>query len=278
MKTTSLTSYLIRKNIAVPQDHGSWVFLLSPLLIGLFASKSFSVASAWLILVTFAAFMIRQPLTITAKIYSGRRAIGDLKAAWFWIAVYGLMAILAFVKLVLLGFAYLSILAIPAIFVLVINLILIKKHSERHKIGLLIAGAGALALTAPASLWVGQGSYDPSGWGLFLLTWLQAAASIIYAYLRLDQRTLQSLPNTTTKLRMGRWTLLFTGINLFAILLLVLFNLLPKLIWLPYAVQFGEAIRGTLKPAIGIKVVLIGAQLTVVSAIFTALFIGTWGL
>ncbi|MBI1855919.1 MAG: YwiC-like family protein [Chloroflexi bacterium] len=32
----------LRKQIAIPQDHGSWVFILSPLIVGIFAGKTFS--------------------------------------------------------------------------------------------------------------------------------------------------------------------------------------------------------------------------------------------
>jgi hypothetical protein len=36
---------LFRRQIALPQDHRSWVFLFSPLLIGLLAGKTFSPAA-----------------------------------------------------------------------------------------------------------------------------------------------------------------------------------------------------------------------------------------
>ena len=70
--TTPFPASLIRRQIALPQDHGSWVFLLSPLLIGLFAGGWVS-ASAYLVLAAMAAFLIRQPVTMLVKIYSHRR-------------------------------------------------------------------------------------------------------------------------------------------------------------------------------------------------------------
>lgn len=43
-------SSLFIRQIALPQDHGSWVFLLSPLLIGLFAGGKFSLAARfWMV-------------------------------------------------------------------------------------------------------------------------------------------------------------------------------------------------------------------------------------
>jgi hypothetical protein len=36
---------IFRSHIAVPQDHGSWVFLFTPLATGLFAGGSFTIGS-----------------------------------------------------------------------------------------------------------------------------------------------------------------------------------------------------------------------------------------
>ncbi len=95
MQIDSLTQNLIRRHIALPTDHGSWVFLLSPLLIGLFAGGQWSTASFYLIMAALTAFLIRQPTTIAVKVYSQRRSRRDLPAAWFWILVYGLVGLLA---------------------------------------------------------------------------------------------------------------------------------------------------------------------------------------
>jgi hypothetical protein len=53
-----------KKQIALPQDHGSWIFILSPLLIGIFAGGNFSHATLNIIVAAMSAFMIRQPMTI----------------------------------------------------------------------------------------------------------------------------------------------------------------------------------------------------------------------
>lgn len=39
---------IFRRHIALPQDHGSWVFILSPLLIGLFAAGKVTLAAVGL--------------------------------------------------------------------------------------------------------------------------------------------------------------------------------------------------------------------------------------
>jgi hypothetical protein len=69
--------------------------------------------------------------------------------------------------------------------------------------GVEIVASGILALAAPAAFWVGRGYPDPQGWVLFGLVWLQSAASIVYAYLRLEQRSLTDVPKFPTSLSMA---------------------------------------------------------------------------
>ncbi|MBK5108482.1 MAG: hypothetical protein JJE12_10125, partial [Anaerolineales bacterium] len=45
MSSQNNKSKLFLRHVALPSDHGSWVFLLSPLLIGLFAGDSWSTAT-----------------------------------------------------------------------------------------------------------------------------------------------------------------------------------------------------------------------------------------
>jgi hypothetical protein len=82
---------IFRKYIALPADHGSWVFLLCPLSIGLFAGGSWSVSTLLLILAATTAFLVRQPVTILVKIYSHRRSRIDLFAAWFWTFIFSVI-------------------------------------------------------------------------------------------------------------------------------------------------------------------------------------------
>jgi hypothetical protein len=267
---------LFQRHVALPSDHGSWVFLLSPLLIGLFAGNSWSVGAVFLIITALAAFLMRQPVTIVVKVYSGRRNRRDLPAAWFWIGIYGLIAALGLAGLIAQGFAYLLILALPGILVFSWHLFLVSQRAERRQIGVEIVASGVLALTAPAGYWIGVGNLDPVGWLLLALTWLQSAASIVYAYLRLEQRELDSLPDLRTRLRMGRRALIYTSFNQVFVIALALIDLVSPLLFLPYALQMVETIWGTLKPAIGKRPTAIGFRQLIVSSLFTLLFILTW--
>jgi hypothetical protein len=276
------SSSLFRRHIALPGDHGSWVFLFSPLLIGLFAGGQFTPASLTLVVAALAAFLLRQPATILVKIYSRRRPRRELPAAWFWLCVYALIAGLAVAALVVQGYSYLLILALPGIPVFAWHLLLVSRRAERRQMGVELVATGVLALAAPAAYWVGVGRPDPLGWWLLALVWAQSAASIVYAYLRLEQRELKPPPGTATRsewlqrVRMGRRALLYTSFNLVAVAALSLAGVLPPLLPLPYALQWAESVWGTLRPAYGLRPTAIGLRQLAVSSLFTILFIVTW--
>ena len=162
----NLSQYL-KKHIALPQDHGSWVFLFSPLLIGLFAAPRWDGATLLLCIGGLAAFLLRQPLTILVKIYSGRRSHKELPAAIFWSLLYGGIGILAGAGLIAVGHGYLLYLAIPAVPVFLWHLKLVSRRAERRQAGLEIVATGTLALTAPAAYWLGSNGYRPEGWLLW---------------------------------------------------------------------------------------------------------------
>ncbi|HJS19973.1 MAG TPA: YwiC-like family protein [Anaerolineales bacterium] len=267
-----------RKQIYLPQDHGSWVFIFSPLLIGLFAGGGISLASFYLIVAAIAAFLIRQPITIAVKAYSGRRPRSDLPAAGFWILVYGFFTLLALTGLISSGHGYILILAVPGLAVFAWHLWLVSRREERRQVNVEIIATGVLALAAPAAYWVGLGRYDPTGWWLWLLTWLQNAASIVYAYLRLEQREWTQVPPRAETWSAGLRAFMYTSFNLAFTLTLGMISILPRFIFIPYLVQWGETVWGIFHPAVKWKPTRIGIRQLIVSTLWTILFIITWRL
>ena len=169
-------------------------------------------------------------------------------------------------------------LALPGIPVFVWHLYLVSRRAERRQPGVEIIGSGVLALSAPAAYWVGIGEPDPTGWWLFALTWLQSAASIVYAYLRLEQRELKETPARPTQIRMAARALLYTTFNVSVVIILSIQSRLPQYLFIPYALQWLETLWGTLNPAVGFKPTRIGLRQLAVSSLFTLLFILTWSV
>jgi hypothetical protein len=265
-----------KKHIAIPQDHGSWVFILSPLLIGTFVGGNFNSSTLSLFIGAMSAFMIRQPMTVYVKAISGRRPKSDLSPARFWLLIYGSIATLALTALILQGFGFVLYLAIPAAPVFAWHLWLVSQRIERKQAGIEIVATGVLSLSAPAAYWVALGGYDPLGWWLWVWTWLQSAASIVYAYLRLEQRELNAQPENSELWRKGKRALIYTSFNLFASLMLGWANLIPQLIFIPFLLQWIETLWGITHPAIGWKPTRIGMRQLIFSTLWTILFIICW--
>lgn len=267
---------LFNRYIALPQDHGSWVFLLSPLLIGLFAGGSWSAASVLLTLAALAGFLIRQPVTTAVKIYSGRRARRELPAAFFWTGIYSLCGLAALAGLIALGYGYLLYLALPGVPVFAWHLALVSRRAERRQLGIELIASGVLALAAPAAFWVGVGNPHPAGWLLWALTWLQSAASIVYAYLRLEQREWKQIPGLPVRLKRAARALAYTSFNLALSGGLALASAVPAWLVLPFGFQWAESVWGALRPALAVRPTAIGMRQLIVSTIFTLLFILAW--
>jgi len=270
------TKTIFKRHIAIPQDHGSWVFILSPLLIGLFAGERFTPASINLIVAAMGVFLLRQPVSMAVKAYAGRRPRTDLPSARFWMLVYGAVILLALAGLVAEGYFFILYLAVPGIPVFIWHLYLVSRRAERRQAGVEILATGALSLAAPAAYWIGQGGYDPLGWALWLLTWLQSAASIVYAYLRLEQRRQVEAPGRSEGWRMGARALQYTSFNLMLSFILGWIAWLPRWIFAPFLVQWLETLWGVTHPATGWKPTKIGIHQLIVSTLFTVLFIVTW--
>jgi hypothetical protein len=269
---------LFLRRVALTNQHGSWVFLLSPLAIGLAAANDWHRGVIFLTAAALSGFLLHHPLTLALKMAGGRKSRRNLPAVVFWVAVYGLLLLVSLGGLILTGRSYLLILSVPAGAVFLWYLYLVYRHEERRQLGLELVGSGVLALAAPAGYWVGVGSVDPTGWWLWGLTWLQSAASIVYAYLRLEQRELEQAPSLRKQIQMGVRAFMYVSFNLAAVGLLSAFGLVPEWLFVPYLVQWLETSWGITHPAVGWKPSRIGWRQLTVSTLFTVLFILAWRL
>lgn len=275
LQVLPLQKVLKAKHIAIPAEHGAWVFLFSPLLVGL-AIGGLSRGSLPLLFALLAAFLIRQPLSIMVKVLSGRRQKKDLYPAVIWLIIYGVILIASLIALILLKYQFILYLAIPAIPVFIWHLWLVSKRAERRQMVIEIVAGGVLALAAPAAYWVGLERYAALGWLLWALTWLQVVGTILTAYLRLHQRQLRELPPRLNLLKMSAQALFFNTILFAAVVILAMMGWVPALLPLAYLIQPLEVIWGTLHPAIKVSPVKIGIRQLVISSLFTLVFITTW--
>jgi len=269
---------VFRKHVALPGDHGSWVFLFSPLLIGLWAGGRLTTVSWYLVAASLCGFLSRQPITILVKVASGRRGRQDLAPAVFWTGVYAAIGLLHVAGLVMRGFGYVLYLAVLGVPVFAWYLVLVSRKSERRRIGVELCATAVLGLNATAGYWIGIGRYDSTGWLLWALVWIQTAVSIVYTYLRLEQRSWPDVTDAGTKLRAARTPLAFATLNLVLVVTLAARGIVPGGLFVAFVPQWLETIAGTLRPAVRLKPVAIGMRQLFVSIAFTALFMLVWRL
>ena len=263
------------RHIALPAEHGAWVFLFSPLIIGL-ATGGVRPASLLLFAALMAAFLIRQPVTIATKVFSGRRPKSELAPAGVWLALYGLLGSAAAVGLALLGYGYLFWLVLPGLPIFAWHLWLVRRRAERRQMLVEIVAGGVLALSAPAAYWLGRAQVLPAGWLLWGLTWLQGAGTILYAYLRLEQRALKQPPTQAQARAMARPAFWYNLAALVLVVGLAAARVVPVLLPLAYLIQPLEVLWGARHPALGVRPKAIGFRQLAVSALFTLVFILCW--
>ncbi len=268
---------LLKRHIALPQQHGAWALWLAPYAIGVGVGRDITPALGWLTLATTGAFLALQPLTQLVKIAAGRRSARDQAPALVWLAVYGLLGLVGTAGLVATGQGWVLVLGALALSILVWQMFLVARRAERGQMGVEILGAAALALGAPAAYGVAVGGPGLTGVWLWTLCALQAAGGVVYIFATLVYRRMSALPDWSERWRIaGRSTLLHVAMWL-VVGLLVAASQIPMGVLLPFSLLLAEAIYGgLLRPPVGVKPTRIGVRQTVVTALFALLVVAAY--
>jgi hypothetical protein len=94
--------------------------------------------------------------------------------------------------------------------------------------------------------------------------------------MRLDHRTQAQIPARAEKILLGKRALMYTSFNFVATLMLGTIGWLPRFIFIPFLLQFGETLWWAFNPDIKAKPKSIGFRQLAVSSLFTILFIIFW--
>ena len=263
-------------NYAIPNEHGIWALWLSPFLIGWGVAGTGTAATLWTFGAILFAFLARHPLIILVKVRAGRRKQEDYRPAILWTAGYSLIATFFALLIVLSGEGLLLILLIPAIVLLIWHLRLVYRRKERQ-LPVELVGSGILAMAASAAHISSTGSWTETAGLLWLLTWGYAAVSIVYIYLRLDQRQIEEADkmdlSRSRRLNMGRSAMQIAAVALLLVTAGTYFRVLPRFAPLPFIITQVQVIAGTLRPAIGASPSRIGLVQVGAFLIFTTLTI-----
>lgn len=184
---------LFRKSIVVPTEHGAWSWLLVPWLVGAavgLAAPARADLAALALLLTLvgglSAYLIRQPATAYLRIRQGRGRQADRPLALGWMAGFGLAALACLVGLLLLGRTTLLGLAVPFLGLLAVYLVAARAgRAAMRSLGMELAGAAGLALSAPAAYVAATGQLSPTALALWALLALQNVTGVLYVRQRL---------------------------------------------------------------------------------------------
>jgi hypothetical protein len=182
-----------RKSLVVPTEHGAWSWLLTPWLVGAVVGLAAPVAAplpGLALLLTLvgglSAYMIRQPATAWLRIRRGRGRKADQPLALAWASGFSLLALACLLGLLLLGRTALLGLAVPFGVILVAYLLAARRgRAAMRSLGMELAGAAGLALTASAAYVAATGELTGGALGLWALLALQNVTGVLYVRQRL---------------------------------------------------------------------------------------------
>jgi len=177
---------IFRRSLILPAEHGSWSWLLVPYLLGAAVAGRFTFATLLVLLGGLSIFLMRQPATAWLRVRQGkgRRSDGPLAAGWT--IGLGLLGVLSLAGLLALGHDELLLLGAPLALVMAAYLfIALQRRAQLRSLGMEIAGAVALAVTAPAAYAAGTGELDQIAWMLWLLAGLMDGLGVLYVRRRI---------------------------------------------------------------------------------------------
>lgn len=232
---------LWRKHVVLPAEHGSWAWLLVPFGVGTAVAGQFTLASLLTLLGGLAVFMMRQPATIWFRARRGRarKADGRLAAGWLvgWSAV-GLLCLFGLLWLERLALAWLL---LPTLLIMGLYLVAARYgRSGLRSLGMEIAGAAALAMTAPAAVVAATGSLSLWAWGLWGVMAGQNALGAWYVRLRIHDTHQRAINRTAV------W--LAHALGLLLIALAGLSGIAPLAAALPFAAFLARAVWAARQP------------------------------
>jgi hypothetical protein len=186
-----------RKQLVIPTEHGSWSWLLVPYFVGLLVAREWNLAAVLVLIGGMAGFLVRQPAISWMRIRSGRGRKSDLGLAKAWTVGLGLIAVICFLWLLLLGRAMLLWLLIPMVVIFVLYLVASRqRRSSVRTLWMEVAGAAGLAATAPAAYIAATGTLDGTAWALWGLMAGQNMLGVLYVRLRIADTHDRSMSRT----------------------------------------------------------------------------------
>lgn len=180
--SASVSAIKVRtRAIALPNEHGSWGFLLEPLVAGLAIGAS--MPAAWIGVAYFGAFLMRQPLKIYVADRLSGRDLPQTSAALRFIAYFGLIYLVGVAGS--LAFAELKSF-VPILIVAPLGIYQIYADGSRQSRNLVPVLTGAVTISSSvAVMTLASGVAAETAYALWALFAARLIPSIVYVRNRL---------------------------------------------------------------------------------------------
>ncbi|WP_420641805.1 YwiC-like family protein [Candidatus Leptofilum sp.] len=174
-----------RKQLILPAEHGSWSWLLVPLLVGTAVAEQITLPGILVLIGGLAFFLLRQPATVWVRVRQGRgrRSDGPIAQRVLWI-LGGVMLVCA-VGLLLYGRFVMVWLLLPFSVLMVTYMRVAQQPQNRRSLPMELIGAAALALMAPAAMLAAIGASYPTVWLVWALMAAQNVLGVFYVRQRI---------------------------------------------------------------------------------------------
>lgn len=260
----------------VPGDHGAYVMLLVPLLIGTIAGAmqrniNFQFLPVILLILTMVAgFFVYEPLDKLTKANINPVVRQQAK---LWLAIYaaigvitGLMLLLIWQKWALLLFGCAELLPMVAY-------LISKKWRKQRSLPVRLAGIAGLVLSEPAAYYIVTNRIDGLAIGLWVANVLYFGSQLFYvrAWFEAKKQLKQGLPPVPAWLL--RATFIFLALGFLILIGFVVTQILPWQVLLAFAPLAVKLAMGLRKPPINIPLIRIGLFELVQSLIFALLLL-----
>lgn len=182
-------SRVFKKTLLLPAEHGSWSWLLVPFLAGVGVAGAWPLSTFLVLSGGLSAFLVRQPATAWLRIRQGRGRRSDRSLAAGWTLTFSSVSIISLAGLLLSGHTELLWLVPPILLILLLYLAIAQiNRSQIRTLWMEVAGAGALAVMAPAAYVAGRDSLEPTAWVLWAVMATQNIVGVLYVRARIAHR------------------------------------------------------------------------------------------
>lgn len=219
----------------------------------------------------FAAFCVRQPLTLWIKSWRLSSHAQDRGVAMFWIAVYSGVCALVAALLLIDGNARVLLLAIPALPIFAWHFYLVAQANERRQMLRDVLASLALALAGTAAYWSCGGNDRVTAALVWLLPGLHSSASVVHMFLRLEQRRWADAGALSRRLLLGTGPIAHHGGNVAVVILLCATGNISIMAVLAFVVCLIEGALSVVKPQIGHTPKQLGMRQLAISTVFSIL-------